>query len=78
MRQIGIRELKNSATQLISTNETLVIQRRGKPVGVYVPLQSPSAAERKELLDRLEKITARVQKRTGLSEEALVRMLSWK
>ncbi len=36
MRTIGIRRLKNEATTLLNANETLIVERRGTPIGVYI------------------------------------------
>lgn len=39
MENVSIKEFKNNLTKLIREKGTLVIQRHGKSVGLYVPLE---------------------------------------
>ena len=78
MRRVGIRELKESATQLIDRDESLVVEKNGRPVGVYVPLRAPDAGERRRILARLERTVNRVRRRTGLTETDLAELMAWR
>jgi antitoxin (DNA-binding transcriptional repressor) of toxin-antitoxin stability system len=40
MRRVGIKQLKDEAPALLAGGETLVIERRGTPVAVVVPLEA--------------------------------------
>lgn len=46
MRRVGVEQLKDEATTLLTGGETLVIEQRGIPVAVVVPL-TPVDRERK-------------------------------
>jgi antitoxin (DNA-binding transcriptional repressor) of toxin-antitoxin stability system len=72
MRQVGIREFKNQATAMISSGETLVIERHGKPVGFFVPIAAKDRRTGRAALGRLGQILETVLAETGLSEEELV------
>lgn len=75
MRSVGVREFRDRATQMMAEGETLVIERRGEPIGFYVPIVAKDRRAGGEALDRLGERVDDVLERTGLSEEALVREL---
>lgn len=72
MRHVGIREFRNQATTMLSAGETLVIERHGKPVGFFVPIEAKDRAAGREALGRLGQAVHAVLERTGMSEDELV------
>lgn len=49
MAEVGIRELKNEASAVVSrveAGETIVVTRRGRPVAQLVPVAAPPAVQR--------------------------------
>ncbi len=76
MKRIGIRDLKNHATQLLRRDELLLVQRHGRDVGVYVPLGEMDAAPLEVRLRIFQQVTdeiARSARRKGISEGDFVR-----
>jgi hypothetical protein len=72
MRHVGVREFKNQATAMMSSGETLVIERHGRPVGFFVPLVAKDRQGGRAALGRLGRIVEKVLDESGLSEEDLV------
>lgn len=75
MRTVGIRTLKNEATTLLNTNETLVVERHGTPVGVYIPLAAKDRAAQARSLADLGAYLQRFLVEHGLTEDELVQAL---
>ena len=40
MRSVGVREFRDQATSMMSSGETLVIERHGEPIGFFVPISA--------------------------------------
>lgn len=72
MRHVGVREFKTQATAMLASNETLVIERRGKPIGFYLPIEAKDRRAGREALERLGGVVADVLERTGIDEDELV------
>lgn len=71
MRHVGIREFKNQATSMMSSGETLVIERHGKPIGFFVPIAAQDRRKGRAALGRLGEVVKDVLEETGLDEEAV-------
>ncbi|MBS3933895.1 MAG: hypothetical protein KGZ35_06015 [Truepera sp.] len=69
MKRVGVREFKTKATALIAEERALVIEKHGKPVGFYIPLQQKDKAKAREAAERLEQALAGILQRTGLTRE---------
>jgi len=76
MRHVGIREFKNQATAMMSSGETLVIERHGKPIGFFVPVVAKDRGEGRAALGRLGRLVEGVLRESGLDEDELVREVS--
>lgn len=76
MQRIGIREFKDHATGYLNSGETLVIERRGKAVGFFVPIEAKDHTRGTAALARLGKEVAAVLAETGISEDELVEALT--
>lgn len=78
MRHVGVREFKNQATSMMSAGETLVIERHGKPIGFFVPVEAKDRERGRAALGRLGRAVDTVLADTGLDEEQLVEELTGK
>jgi antitoxin (DNA-binding transcriptional repressor) of toxin-antitoxin stability system len=72
MRHVGIREFKNHATSMLSAGETLVIERHGRPIGFFIPVEAKDRSAGRESLGRLAHAVDDLLDRTGLDENQLV------
>lgn len=71
MRHVGVRECKDRANALLNAGEPLVIERRGRAVGAYIPFQAADKAAAATATD-LAATLAAIRERTGLGEDELV------
>lgn len=78
MRHVGVREFKDQATSMMSAGETLVIERHGKPIGFFVPVDAKDRKRGRAALGRLGRAVDVVLADTGLGEEQLVEELTGK
>lgn len=76
MQTIGVREFRDQATSLLASGETLVIERRGEPIGFFVPIVAKDRAAGREALGRLGHVVADVLEQTGLTEDDLANELA--
>ena len=73
MRTIGVREFRDQATSLLASDETLIVERHGEPIGFYVPIAAKDRRAGREALGRLGTIVDDVIARTEIDEDELVR-----
>ena len=73
MRHVGIREFRDRATGLLREAEPIAVERHGKVVGFYIPVESKRGEqeELKEALARLDVRVKRVLEETGMTEDEL-------
>jgi hypothetical protein len=73
MKHIGVREFKNRATHLFKDAEPIAIERHGRLIGFYIPVDSEEDedARVKAALSRLEGAVSRALEETGLTEDEL-------
>ncbi len=71
MKRVGVREFKDRATALINEEKGLVIERRGKPVGFYIPLVKKDKAEAEEAAAKLEHTLEGILERAGMTRAEL-------
>ena len=76
MRHVGVREFKDHATAMMSAGETLVIERHGKPIGFFVPVDAKDRKRGRAALGRLGQAVDAISAETGLDEEQLVEELT--
>lgn len=74
MKRVGVREFKNKATAFIAEAQPLVIEKRGKPVGFYVPIKSndKDCSDVQQSLERIDSLMDDILARTGMSEDEFV------
>ncbi len=75
MKRLGVREFRDHATQYLSGDEVLAIERHGQPLGFYIPTGKSRRESFKDALNRLEQTVQQVLAETGMSEEELSRLL---
>jgi len=73
VRSVGVREFRDQATSMMSSGETLVIERHGKPIGFFVPISAKDRRAGRTALGRLGKVVDEVLHTTGLDEDEIVR-----
>ncbi len=71
MERVGVREFKTNATTLLASNETIVIERHGTPIGFFVPVAAVDRAASAEAMDRLSTVLAGIAERLGISEDEI-------
>lgn len=72
MRSVGVREFRDQATSMMSSGETLVIERHGQPIGFYVPVTAKDRKAGRKVLGRLGTAVKSVLRATELTEDELV------
>ena len=68
MRCVGIKQLKDEAPALIASGETLVIERRGTPVAVVVPLEAVDRERKVQAMDDLGEAIRAFLDKYGIDE----------
>ncbi len=76
MKHVGVREFKDKATAMMSSGETLVIERHGKPIGFFVPVDATDRKRGRAALGRLGQAVDTALDQTGLDEEQLAQELT--
>lgn len=74
MKRVGVREFREHATQYLSGDDVLAIERHGQPLGFYIPTGKSRRESFEEALSRLEQTVQQVLTETGMSEEELSRL----
>jgi antitoxin (DNA-binding transcriptional repressor) of toxin-antitoxin stability system len=72
MRRIGVREFKMQATSLLSSGETIIVEKHGKPIGYYVPIKPVDRKAARAAAARLDKTIKGILERTGMTEDEFV------
>lgn len=76
MRAVGVREFRDQATTMMAGGETLVIERRGEPIGFYVPIAAKDRKAGRKALGRLGAAAENLLEAAGVSEDELVEGVS--
>ncbi len=71
MKHVGVREFRDRATQYLSGDEVLAVERHGEPIGFYIPTRPSKKESLTQALERLEEAVQHVLERTGMSEDEL-------
>jgi hypothetical protein len=74
VKHVGVREFRDRATGYLKDSEPLAVERHGRLIGFYIPVESrePDREVRlKEALGRLEEGVARAMEESGMSEDEL-------
>ncbi|HET6950160.1 MAG TPA: hypothetical protein VFI47_07290 [Acidimicrobiales bacterium] len=73
MRSVGVREFRDQATAMMSSGETLIIERHGKPIGFFVPVTAKDRRAGRAALGRLGDAVEELLRDAGVDEDELVR-----
>lgn len=72
MRRVGVRKFRYRATGYLKEAEPIAVERHGRLIGFYIPVEPKRAAqgqvELKEALARLDESIQRVPEETGMTE----------
>ena len=73
MRHVGVREFRDRATGLLKEAEPIAVERHGRVIGFYIPVESKKGDEEelREALARLDASVKRVLEETGMTEDEL-------
>ena len=73
MLNVGIKELKDQASAIVNAGETVIIERYGRPVGMYVPLNAEAGdkAAAYEHAAQLERLLIEVAAQNGMTQDVL-------
>lgn len=71
VKRVGIKEFKDKATQLLAGGEPFVIERHGKPVGFYTPVEVADPAKVQEAQNAFNAQMEELARKLGLSVETL-------
>lgn len=71
MRNVGIKELKDQASAIVNAGEPVIIEKHGRPVGMYVPLSAEKGDKAKAYAaaQELDCLMSKIAARNGLTPE---------
>jgi hypothetical protein len=74
MRTATVREFRDQATKLLKEAEPILVTRRGRIVGFYLPATGPSLPLeiKKDLFDVLTRKIRRMMQVRGVTEETIL------
>ncbi len=75
MKHVGVREFRDRATSYLKEAEPIAVERHGKLIGFYIPVEPKRSAgdeaELKGALARLDASLRRILEETGMTEDEL-------
>jgi hypothetical protein len=74
VKHVGVREFRDGATGYLKESEPLAVERHGKLIGFYIPVEPKDPdpeARLAEALGRLEAAVSRALEESGMSEDEL-------
>jgi len=74
LKNVGVREFRDHATAYLSGSEPIAINKHGRVIGFYVPLQRDEH-EVHRALAQLSESVGRVLEDTGMTEDDLAALL---
>jgi hypothetical protein len=75
MKNVGIGEFCDRATNYLASSEILVVKRQDKVVGFYIPVKKSDPQEVRSAIDRLSQTVEKALAESGWSEEELSQAL---
>lgn len=73
VKSIGVREFRNNASTYLSGSETIAVNRHGKVIGFYIPLERDEDEVRRAVA-KLGAAVGQVLEETGMTEEELAQV----
>ncbi len=74
LKSVGVREFRNNASTYLSGSETIAVNRHGKVIGFYIPLERDEDEVRRAVA-KLGATVEKVLEESGMSEEELGQLL---
>ena len=74
-RQVGVRDFRDHASQLLGSGEVLEIERHGKTIGFFIPVKLGNSTEARRALTELNEAVAEVLATGLIDEEGLSQVL---
>ncbi len=71
--RIGVREFRNNTSTYLSGSETIAVNRNGKVIGFYIPLERDEDEVRRAVA-KLGVAVGQVLEETGMTEEELAKV----
>ncbi|WP_415784407.1 type II toxin-antitoxin system Phd/YefM family antitoxin [Deinococcus saxicola] len=74
MRNVGIKELKDQASAIVGAGEAVIIEKYGRPVGMYVPLEGGQGGDKGrvyQLAENVQRLMTELAAQSGLTPDAL-------
>ena len=71
--RIGVRKFRNNASTYLSGSETIAVNRNGKVIGFYIPLERDEDEVRRAVA-KLGVAVGQVLDETGMTEEELAKV----
>ncbi len=78
VKHVGVREFRDHATQYLSGDEVLAVERHGEPIGFYIPTSANRRERFEQALERFEQTVQRMVAETGMSEDELADLFDLK
>jgi antitoxin (DNA-binding transcriptional repressor) of toxin-antitoxin stability system len=73
VKSVGVREFRNNASTYLSGSEAIAVNRHGKVIGFYIPLERDEDEVRRAV-DQLGAAVGQVLEETGMTEHELARV----
>lgn len=74
MWNVGIKELKDQASAIVGAGEAVIIEKYGRPVGMYVPLHGGQGSDKGQvyqLAENVQRLMTELATQNGLTPDAL-------
>ena len=70
LKSVGVREFRNNASAYLSGSEPIAVNRHGKVIGFYIPIERDEDEVRRAVA-KLETTIGQILEETGMAEEDL-------
>jgi antitoxin (DNA-binding transcriptional repressor) of toxin-antitoxin stability system len=70
LKSVGVREFRNNASTYLSGSEPIAVNRHGKVIGFYIPIERDEDEVRRAVA-KLETTIGQILEETGMAEEDL-------
>ena len=74
LKTVGVREFRNHASAYLSGSEPIAVNRHGKVIGFYIPLERDEDEVRRAVA-KLGSTVEKVLEESGMTEEELAHLL---
>lgn len=71
VKHVGVRELRGDLAENLQGNETIVIERHGKVIGLYLPVQEVDREKVAAALEEFQAAVERLLRESDITREEL-------